>query len=127
MNKLIMSVYNFMSSLFGYAPKSFMTVGVDDFETGIQGDAVQLVDVRTASEYKEGTIGNSIHMDIMKPDFLKKAESMLDPSRPVYVFCRTGHRSATASKMLAKDNFHVINLDGGIVAWIAAGKETIVP
>lgn len=122
-----MSVYNFMSSMFGYAPKNFMTVGVADFETGIQGDSVQLVDVRTASEYQEGTIGDSIHIDMLKPDFIEKAESMLDPSRPVYVFCRTGHRSATASKMLAKDNFLVVNLDGGIVAWIAAGKDTIVP
>lgn len=122
MKKLIMGVFAFMNRLFGYSNQKFETVDCDTFESGMQQDGVQLVDVRTESEHKAGTLDGAIHIDYLQPDFADKAAAQLDPTRPVYVFCRSGHRSANAAKLLVKRGFTVVNLDGGYNAWTEAGK-----
>lgn len=122
MKKLIMAVFGFMNRLFGYHSSSFETVDCDAFERGMQQDGVQLVDVRTAAEYQEGTLEGAVNIDYLQPDFAEKAAEQLDASRVVYIFCRSGHRSANAAKILAKQGYALVNLDGGYIAWTAAGK-----
>ena len=58
-------------------------------------------------------------------DFLDKALAVLDPARPVAVYCRSGRRSARAASLLADKGFSVTNLDGGVLAWQDAGKALI--
>ena len=42
--------------------------------------------------------------------------------RKVYVICRSGSRSAQASRVLTDGGHHnVYNVDGGMLAWEAAG------
>lgn len=122
MKKLIMGVFDFMNRLFGYGRPTFDTVGCDEFEQGMQQDGVQLVDVRTDSEFGAGTIDGALHIDYLQPGFIDKAADLLDPARPVYVFCRSGHRSANAAKQLVKQGFTVVNLAGGYNAWVEEGK-----
>jgi rhodanese-related sulfurtransferase len=46
----------------------------------------------------------------------------LDPTRRVIVYCRTGARAALAGATLKDLGYEdVVNLDGGIAAWKAAG------
>lgn len=46
----------------------------------------------------------------------------LDPSRRVIVYCRSGARAALAGATLQELGYEdVVNLDGGIAAWKAAG------
>ena len=45
--------------------------------------------------------------------------------RDRYVYCRSGRRSLLAGEMLAKDGFTVVDLDGGILAWIKAGLPVV--
>lgn len=127
MKKLIMAVFGFMNHLFGYRSADFQTVGCDAFESGMQQDGVQLVDVRTPSEYADGTLERAINIDYLQEDFASRASDLLDPSRPVYIFCRSGHRSANAAKILAKLGYTLVNLDGGYNAWTAEAKPMVRP
>ncbi|MCW5520724.1 rhodanese-like domain-containing protein [Aureitalea sp. L0-47] len=98
----------------------------EDFEKHINavGD-VQVVDVRTPEEVAEGTIAGSIHFDFYADDF-KEQLKVLDKDNPVYVFCRSGRRSADTAAMMEEMGFtRVYDLDGGIVAWQDSGREVV--
>ena len=102
----------------------FKTVGVDEFSKLIaENDGIQLLDVRTQSEYDEGHIAGAQHINVLDSTFVDKAKAQLDKQKPVAVYCRSGHRSAKAAHSMVKAGYRVINLDGGIIAWQKAGKK----
>ncbi len=103
----------------------FTTVSVEEFEALIDESAIQLLDVRTQEEYEEGRIAWAVLVDVNEDDFVEKAKAVLDPARPVGVYCRSGRRSARAARLLAAQGFKVTNLDGGVLAWQDAGKQLI--
>jgi rhodanese-related sulfurtransferase len=45
----------------------------------------------------------------------------LPPRRTVITVCRSGHRSARAAALLAREGHEVVNLSGGMNAWARAG------
>ena len=104
---------------------SFATVGVEEFQTYIADDNVQLVDVRAPEEFEEGHIVGSVLIDVNEADFMERAMATLDKQRPVAVYCRSGRRSARAASMLVNQGFMVTNLDGGILAWQDMGKALV--
>jgi rhodanese-related sulfurtransferase len=106
-------------------PPPFITVGVEEFQNLIADPAVQLLDVREQDEYDNGHIAGAKLVDVNGSDFLDKALAVLDPARPVAVYCRSGRRSARAASLLADKGFSVTNLDGGVLAWQDAGKALI--
>ncbi len=76
-----------------------------------------LIDVRTPNEFSEGTIEGAKNLDYFSPDF-KSEIAKLDKALPIYVFCRSGGRSAKAAKILSETGFSkVYNLKGGYLAW----------
>jgi rhodanese-related sulfurtransferase len=102
--------------------ENITTVNAEEFEKAIIEKAPQLVDVRTADEYAEGHIAYAQNLDVNSADFSAKALAALDKLKPVYVYCRSGHRSMNAAKTLAKEGFRVVNLQGGIMEWQSKGK-----
>lgn len=98
------------------------TVSAEEFEREIIAKSPQLVDVRTAEEYAEGHIAYAQNLDVNSADFRTNALAALDKLKPVYVYCRSGHRSMNAAKVLAKEGFRVVNLQGGIMEWESKGK-----
>ena len=103
----------------------FKTVSVDEFSKLIANrEGIQLLDVRTQDEYNEGHIAGAKLIDVNDSLFLEKATSQLSKKKPVAVYCRSGRRSAKAANAMVKAGYQVINLDGGILAWQDAGKET---
>lgn len=104
---------------------TFATVGVEEFQTFIADDFVQLVDVREPEEFEEGHIVGAVLIDVNEQDFLEKALATLDKQRPVAVYCRSGRRSARAASMLASQGFKVTNLGGGVLAWQDLGKALV--
>lgn len=90
----------------------------NDFQARLDSGAnVQLVDVRTAEEYKQGHLVNAKNIDFKKEDFLKQTES-LDKSKPVMVYCLAGSRSAGAAKLLSENGFtEIYDLEGGYMKW----------
>lgn len=86
---------------------------------------VQILDVRTREEWKEGHLKGATLATVTEDGFLKKAKDALDPKKPVLVYCRSGGRSAKAAKQLREAGFTVYDLAGGITAWQKAGKPVI--
>lgn len=80
-----------------------------------------LLDVRTPDEYiNDGHIPNAnlIPLQVFRYIFLGGLKD-----RPVFVYCRSGHRSAKASEILEKvmGLKKVYNLKGGFISWKSAG------
>lgn len=82
-------------------------------------DAVVL-DVRTPEEFSKGHLPNALNFDWNGNDFGQKVAA-LDKSKPVFVYCLSGARSASAAKKMRADGFKtVVELQGGIMKWRAA-------
>jgi rhodanese-related sulfurtransferase len=92
-----------------------------DFKQKITADKVQLVDIRTLGEFNQGHIENSITFDYYKRSFMSQMNT-LDKSKPVFIYCRSGSRSAGASRKMKKAGFtKIYDLKGGINYWLRAG------
>ncbi len=69
-----------------------------------------LIDVRTRSEFKRGSISSFINIPL---DELRENIGLLDKSKPVYVTCQSGQRSYIACRILEQNGFDCYNLSGG--------------
>lgn len=103
----------------------YKTVGPAEFAAFVGDTAVQLIDVRTPSEYVEGHLYGAVLINVQDSDFLKRATAQLVQECPVAVYCRSGRRSASAACLLVKAGYEVVNLDGGIMAWQSEGCEVV--
>ena len=101
----------------------FTNLSADEFEKLIENDDVQRLDVRTVAEYSEGHIPGRININIFDDKFSAAADEILDKSRPVAVYCKSGRRSRNAARLLVKKGYTVYNLDKGILNWIDLGKD----
>lgn len=98
-------------------------IEADKFEQQIEKENVQLIDVRTPEEYRAGHIEGAINIDFKGEEFLEQF-SELDKDEPVYLYCRSGNRSAKASDLLVEAGFkNIIDLKGGYLAWVAEEKK----
>ena len=103
--------------------RAYSDLDVDKFESSLAADpGIQLVDVRTPEEYAEGHLALSVNIDWKAAGFLEMAEKQLRKDRPVFVYCRSGRRSAEAAKALQKRGYKVSNMLGGYLSWMQAGK-----
>ena len=85
----------------------------------------EIIDVRTQKEYNAGHIKNAVNMHLYDKDFEKQLET-LDKEQRVYVYCKAGGRSAEAVKIMKDKGFkRVIELDGGMDAWLDAKKPVV--
>lgn len=106
------------------AEKSSETVEIISLEELEKtANTIQLIDVRTPEEYKEGYIKNAKNINIKDDDFLDQM-SKLDKDKPVYVYCMVGGRSGQAAAQLKEAGFKkVYDFKGGMKQWKAEGKE----
>lgn len=91
----------------------------------------QIVDVRTPSEFETGFIAGAVNYNINDPQFNKQIES-LDKSKPVFVYCLSGGRSASAAEKMKDMGFeHIYEMRGGMMSWknqnlpVASGSAAI--
>ena len=97
------------------------------FEQIIRNTDVQLVDTRTQAEFDEDHITEAILIDIRKDDFDLQITKLLQPGKPVAVYCRSGLRSRKASERLLLQGFQVYNLDKGFNQWKQDGMSVVKP
>ena len=83
-----------------------------------------LVDVRSPEEFATNHLENSSNINVNDPDFAKKA-ALLDESKNVLVYCKSGSRSAKAAVQLKATGYKVYDLKGGILRWKAEGYKVI--
>ncbi|MGB6267865.1 MAG: rhodanese-like domain-containing protein, partial [Olleya sp.] len=80
-----------------------------------------IIDVRTDDEVAEGKIPNALHIDIYKGQGFIYAVEELDKSKNVYVYCKSGGRSAQACAIMNQLGFeNTYNLIGGFSEWTGA-------
>lgn len=124
MNQLAVGLLLFLSSIFSCQQKGdFKSMSVEEFDTFIQSDDVQRLDVRTLAEYSEGHITKTVNINVMDDSFAVMADSLLQKDKPVAVYCRSGKRSKKAATILSEKGYKIFELDKGFTAWQAAGKE----
>lgn len=83
-----------------------------------------VVDVRTDGEVAQGVIENAIQIDFNGQNFELNLDK-LDKNKPTFLYCASGGRSGSASKIMVEKGFkQVYNLNGGINAWRAEGYPT---
>ncbi|WP_372787928.1 rhodanese-like domain-containing protein [Paraconexibacter sp.] len=86
-------------------------------------DPVQILDVRTQSEYAACHIPGSV---LTTYHDIEGIPDGIDPTRAIAVICASGQRAAVAASLLgrygATDVIHVV--DGGVPAWSRAGHPT---
>lgn len=83
-----------------------------------------ILDVRTPEEFKGGHLKEAVNFNIHDSDFDTRI-GKLDRNSPVFVYCKAGGRSADAAERLMDIGFtSIYDLEGGYMAWKAAGLET---
>jgi rhodanese-related sulfurtransferase len=99
------------------------TVSVDDAAAIVADPPADLVllDVRTPEEFAEGHLDGAVLIDFYDADFADQLAE-LDRDTPYLVYCRSGNRSGQAMSVMEELGFtSAVDVDGGIVAWAAAG------
>lgn len=82
---------------------------------------IQLVDVRTPEEFAEGHLTGAQNINVLEPDFITEVEK-LDLNKPIYVYCRSGKRSAKAALILKDVGFkEIADMEGGFLQWESDG------
>ena len=82
---------------------------------------LQLIDVRESSELNEARVEGARHIPLGQ---LPAKLGDLDRDRPVAFLCRSGSRSAIATRSAMKAGLDAANVRGGITAWARAGLPT---
>ena len=86
----------------------------------INDQEASVIDIRDASEYKEGHIPQARHIP-----FASLGERLSEFSKigekPIIVYCRAGNTSQSACALLKKNGIaSVYSLKGGLAAWMDA-------
>ncbi|UCH11813.1 MAG: rhodanese-like domain-containing protein [Fidelibacterota bacterium] len=109
----------------GISESSVPTVSVEVLRACIDSDPTTFVlDVRTPEEY-DGPLG---HIENARLIPLQELGERLDElndvkDRHIYIICKGGVRSATATGMLLNAGFKASNVAGGMRAWQAMNEQ----
>ena len=92
-------------------------MGVFHMEEAASPKASQLlVDVRTPSEFAEGSIPGAVNIPV---DDLRKRLGELPRDKEILVYCRVGLRGYLADRILGQAGYKARNLSGGWLTWQA--------
>jgi len=91
-------------------------ISIHQLTTLVNRENALIVDVREATEFKDGHIVDALHIPFAK---LKERSSELDKhkDKPIIVVDKMGQHSGAAGKQLKDAGFNVSRLDGGMTEW----------
>jgi len=101
-------------------------IPVNDFEQKVKATPnAQVIDVRTPGEYSGGHLDNAANLNYNGAEFETQLQRF-DKSKPVFVYCLSGGRSAKAAAKMAELGFkEVYDMQGGIMAWNNNSKPVV--
>lgn len=92
----------------------YTSVTPAEFVSEIKADpSAYILDVRTPHEYDEGHVAGAHNLDWLNQTAFKEGAKSLPKGSTIYVYCRSGGRSAAASNYLSNLGYKVVNLNGG--------------
>ncbi|MEO8515726.1 MAG: thioredoxin domain-containing protein [Flavobacterium sp.] len=111
-----------ISSCNGQTSKNIESVSPEIFAKKInETSKAQILDVRTPEEFGSEHIDNATNANWLGDNFVTDI-AKLDKTNPVFVYCKSGARSAKAAEKLEELGFKKIyQLEGGLLKWNAAG------
>lgn len=100
---------------------SGLTVNAQEIQADVLAKKMEkqplLIDVRTAEEYKDGSITGAVNMNVHSDEFRRSLEK-LSREKEIILFCQSGERSNEALEMLREMGFqNVSQLAGGYQIW----------
>jgi rhodanese-related sulfurtransferase len=115
---IIMALFGSLFSAKAQESAHIKVLDAETFKTAIKSKNTQLIDVRTSNEYDYGHIENAVNVDFFERDKFITYFKTLDKSKPIYLYCRSGSRSRSASKTLEDLGFkEIYDLKGGILRY----------
>ncbi len=110
------------------APATYVTVTVKEaYQQLVDSPDAIIVDVRNPDEWAATgvpKVPQGVEL-IPLPEFQQRAPQELPKDKTIYIICNSGNRSRVASEMLIGLGYRsVVNIDGGIQAWMREGLET---
>ncbi len=104
---------------------NFESVTAEQANAMLQKDSnnTVLIDVRTIGEYQgDGRIKGAVLFPLQTlGSDLAKLEKY--KNKKLLVYCRSGSRSVSATRMLVGAGFSAVNMSGGINSWKASGYK----
>jgi len=83
------------------------------------GPTARIIDVREPQEWESGHIPHAEHLPLgAVPDRVHDFDGS-----PTYLVCRSGNRSGRACEFLDAKGVDVVNVVGGMLAWVEAGFD----
>ena len=106
----------------GQSKKDGFELAPSEFTKKLKEKPTALVlDVRSPEEFTGGALQNAINLDWNGPDF-ESAVAKFNKAQPIFVYCLSGGRSASAASQMRKSGFkQVYEMEGGLMKWRAAG------
>ncbi len=98
-------------------PRQYGTISPQEAKERLDsGEEIILLDVRTPAEYEELHIPNSllIPVDVIGHE---APDRLPDKDATIFIYCRSGRRSITASEALVKMEYTNVYDLGGIINW----------
>lgn len=98
-------------------------VTIDEFKKHLANGDLQIIDVRTESEFRNGHINGVENMILTSlEDHLDK----ISKDKPVIIHCQSGVRAAMAGSILKRNGFNNLLIwSGGINEWTANKNELV--
>lgn len=88
---------------------------------GTVGESVTVIDVREPDEVERLAVPGAVNLPLS--ELVARVDEI--PEGRVYVMCAAGGRSAQAVEYLSARGHDVVNVEGGIFAWDAAGLRVV--
>ncbi|MCC7201623.1 MAG: rhodanese-like domain-containing protein [Nitrospirae bacterium] len=112
---LVYGIRHFVSA----GPKEYEDISVSDFYGRFKDNpGIFLLDVRTPEEYRDVHVRGTSRL-IPIEELERRIDEMKGlEEKEIYVICRSGRRSVTASKLLTGHGFKkVFNITGGVMEY----------
>lgn len=111
-------------SLLGVELQKSDNISIDEFRKLIEYENVQVIDLRSASEYKNGHVAGAENVFVgTLPQNLDK----IDKNKQVLIYCQAGDRATIGYSILKKNGFKAVkNYSAGMNEWISKGNTVLL-
>ena len=105
-----------MKALFGQPLPSISATEVS--EKLKNGKRPIVVDVRQPDEFRRGHISGAKLIPLGE---LSSRMNELPKDKEIVLVCASGNRSRSATKMLVREGYEAVNMNGGMMSWARSG------